>query len=109
MVDFDAFEERAAIMQFDGGLSRFDAETQAAKAQGLTRWQMLDAINANRIGNPSQGGNNRQAHVGNRQDHVSGMQSASQEQDRAMSQRHVLAGRGGMEMLALRNGGRGVL
>jgi phosphoheptose isomerase len=29
--DWEAFEERAAIMEFDGGFSRADAETLAAK------------------------------------------------------------------------------
>lgn len=42
--DIDAFEERAAIIEFDGGVSRFEAETLAAMAQGATRWQALEAI-----------------------------------------------------------------
>jgi len=33
--DIDAFEERAAIVQFEGGLSRSEAETLAARAQGF--------------------------------------------------------------------------
>jgi hypothetical protein len=32
--DTDAFEERAAIAEFDGGLSRDDAEDLAAQCQG---------------------------------------------------------------------------
>ena len=40
--DREAFEERAAIMEFDAGMSRFAAETEAAKAQGKTRWEVLD-------------------------------------------------------------------
>ena len=43
--DIDAFEERAAIMQYDGGLSRSRAEDEAAKAQGFRDaahyWQVL--------------------------------------------------------------------
>lgn len=42
--DRDAFEERAAIQEFDGGLSRFQAETAAAHAQGLERWQAIGKI-----------------------------------------------------------------
>lgn len=42
--DKDAFEERAAIMEFDGGLTRFQAETAAAKAQGVERWQAIGKI-----------------------------------------------------------------
>ena len=32
--DIDAFEERAAIAEFDGGLTRSDAEQLAARSQG---------------------------------------------------------------------------
>lgn len=43
--DIDAFEERAAIMQYDGGLSRAKAEDRAAQAQGFRDadhyWQVL--------------------------------------------------------------------
>jgi len=48
MIDLDAFEERAAIMEFDGGMTRFQAETEAAKLQGVTRWEALQ--HAKRIG-----------------------------------------------------------
>lgn len=33
--DIDAFEERAAIMEYDGGLSRFGAKDKAAQEQGF--------------------------------------------------------------------------
>ena len=33
--DIDAFEERAAIMEYDGGLSKREAEDRAAQAQGF--------------------------------------------------------------------------
>lgn len=33
--DIDTFEERAAIMESDGGLSRSEAEDRAAQAQGF--------------------------------------------------------------------------
>ena len=43
--DIDAFEERAAIAEYDGGLSRSRAEDLAAQSQGLTNaeayWQWL--------------------------------------------------------------------
>ena len=43
--DIDAFEERAAIMEYDGGLSRSEAENRAAQAQGFRNadhyWQIL--------------------------------------------------------------------
>ncbi len=43
--DIDAFEERAAIVEYDGGLSRSQAEDIAARAQGFRDaahyWQVL--------------------------------------------------------------------
>ena len=43
--DIDAFEERAAIVEYDGGLSRSEAENLAARAQGFRDaahyWQVL--------------------------------------------------------------------
>lgn len=41
MIDVDAFEERAAIAEYDGGMSRFEAETMAAKEQGAQRWEAM--------------------------------------------------------------------
>ncbi len=44
--DIDAFEERAAIAEFDGQLTRKAAENLAARAQGFADadryWQWLD-------------------------------------------------------------------
>ena len=43
--DIDAFEERAAIAEYDGGLVRSEAENLAARAQGFRDaeqyWQWL--------------------------------------------------------------------
>lgn len=103
MFDREAFEERAAIMQFDGGLSRFEAETQAAKAQGMTRWQALEAIkNEDGKRNPAISGDHGSAHVGNGSDDLPGMQRATAEQGGPVSVGVVPAGRRGVELLALR-------
>lgn len=53
--DIDAFEERAAIIQHDGGLSRSSAEDLAAKAQGFRNadhyWQVLaDYVLSKKLG-----------------------------------------------------------
>jgi len=52
--DIDAFEERAAIAQYDGGLTRVEAEDLAARQQGFTDadayWQWLaDYVVARRL------------------------------------------------------------
>lgn len=44
MIDVDRFEERAAILEYEAGLSRYQAETEAARAQGVARWQALKAV-----------------------------------------------------------------
>lgn len=43
-MDIDHFEERAAILEFELGMSRFAAETEAARRQGLKRHEVLNAI-----------------------------------------------------------------
>lgn len=108
--DPDAFEERAAIAEFDGGLSRFQAETLAAKAQGLTRWQAItEAANANRNGNPARRGDHPAQARGNAAHDLPGVQPASQEQDRSMPERDVQAERDRLALLALRNERGGIL
>ena len=99
MLDVDLFNERAAIMEFDGGLSRFAAETAAAEAQGFTRWE---AINAIRIGHTRQGRDHGQADARHAAHDLPGVQPASQEQDRPMPKRDIPAGRRGVALLALR-------
>lgn len=38
----ESWDERAAIMEFCGGMTRFQAETRAAQDLGTTRWSMID-------------------------------------------------------------------
>lgn len=103
MFDRDAFEERAALIEFDGGLSRFEAETQAAKAQGLTRWQALAEVrNADGKRNPASGGDHGSAHVGNGSDNLPRVQRQPQEQDGSMLVGVVPAGRRGVALSPLR-------
>ena len=76
MIDVDAFIERAAIMEYDGGLSRFRAETLAAQAQGAQRREALDEI-----GQRNSQGQRNLGEAGKRDDanDVSAMQRAPQE------------------------------
>ena len=103
MFDLDAWAERAAIMEFDGGLSRFAAETEAARAQGVTRWQALEAVkNASVIGHSGQGGNIGQTAIRHGSDNLPGMQPDAKEQVGPMPERHIHAGRRDVALLALR-------
>lgn len=40
-MDVDIFQERAAILEYCEGMTRFEAETEAARRQGLKRWEAL--------------------------------------------------------------------
>lgn len=102
MLDVDAFIERAAIMEIEGGLSRFAAETAAAQAQGMTRWQALEGVrNADGVGNPSAGRDQRPQSQRDAAHHMPGVQRDAAQQDRSMPERVVPSGRRGLEMLAL--------
>ncbi|NPD15768.1 hypothetical protein HOY34_11195 [Xinfangfangia sp. D13-10-4-6] len=88
--DIYAFEERAAIMEFNGGLSRFEAETRAARAQGRSRWQaMLEVRNADRNGNSQGAQDHGSPMVGHHADHLSAVQPDPTEQDGSLPQRDV--------------------
>ena len=47
--DIEAFEERAAIAEYDGGLSRSQAEDLAARAQGFPSAQDYWAAHADYV------------------------------------------------------------
>lgn len=101
--DIEAFEERSSIIEYDGGLSRFEAETLAAKAQGLTRWQAMEAArNAKRIGNPATAWDQREAAQRHRPHHMPAVQSAPAEENRPMPERDISAGRDRVELPSLR-------
>jgi len=89
MIDVEAFEERAAIMEFDGGLSRFKAETLAAEAQGAKRHEVINEIrkrNSERQRNRNSTLDRKQ-----RQDHVPGLQRDQAQEARSVSERNPQA------------------
>lgn len=107
----DQFEERAAICEFDGGMTRFAAETAAAREQGMERWQALKEIaDADRGGNPD-GGRDRAAAVarGRGAMPVPGMQPGTAQEIRPVSERQPEAGRDRVALPSLRAQRRGVL
>lgn len=99
MIDLDAWEERAAILEFDEGMSRFAAETEAARRQGVERWRFT---NAKRERDPQQARDHREAVERDNANHVSGVQRGAEKQDGSLPQRDVPAGRGRVPVLALR-------
>jgi hypothetical protein len=77
--DKDAWQERAAIQEYDGGLSRFRAETEAAKAQGVSRWEAIHAV-AGRVVSKARDQCEAMARA-RRADDMPGMQSPSEEKE----------------------------
>ena len=112
MRNFDpcAFVERAAIAEYCGGASRFEAETLAAQQQGVTRWQALkfikDATDANGCG--FTGGHGHQARSLDGQRNagaVPGVQPQPKEENGSVLVGQPQAGRDRSALLALRVGG----
>lgn len=85
-MNLDAFTERAAIKEFDGGMSRFQAETEAALEQGKARWQVLNEIRE-RNSQPAQ--DHGSAADRNAANDMPGMQRGPEEQNRSMPERDV--------------------
>ncbi len=86
MTDLDQFEERAAIMEFDGGMTRFRAETLAAQAQGKQRREVLDEISKRDSSRQRNHGSTAERHS---KGFVSTVQSLPEKQERPMPERHV--------------------
>ena len=84
----DDFEDRAAVLEFDNGMTRFAAETEAARRQGINRWE---AINAIRNRNSQAARDHCAADAGQPTGGMSGVQPASQKEKRSMPERHVQA------------------
>lgn len=98
MMDRDQFEQTAAWLEYCDGMSRFEAETEAARRQGYKRHEV---INAKRIGHSARGRDNGQAATRQPADNVSRVQPASAQIIRPVFVRLVLAGWCGLELLAL--------
>lgn len=88
MLDFDAFEERSAIMEFEAGMTRFDAETAAAREQGFQRHEV---INANRKRHSPAARDHRAAPARKPADDLPGVQPAPQEEARPVPERNLSA------------------
>lgn len=86
MIDMDQFQERAAIMEFDGGMPRFRAETLAAQAQGYQRKEVFDEIGRRDFARER---DQREAGKRDGNDNLPPMQCASEKEERPMPERHV--------------------
>ena len=110
----DQFTERAAIREYEGGMTRFAAETAAAQEQGVPRWQALqtvkEASDANGRGPAGADGHHADA-LGGKRDagDLPRVQPDAQEEARPVPEREPQAGRDRGALLALRKGNGGTL
>ncbi|WP_422028133.1 hypothetical protein [Roseovarius sp.] len=99
MLDIDQYENTAAWLEYCDGMSRFQAETEAARRQGYQRWEAVNEIRKRH----SEGQRDRgQAAGGNAAHDLPGMQPATKEETRPVSERDVQGGRDRLALLALR-------
>lgn len=81
MIDVDAFLERCAILEFDAGLSRYQAECAAARMQDCSRWEAMKAVkDAERMGNSGQTWDHGKAAQRHDTNHMPPVQSEPEEQ-----------------------------
>lgn len=116
MADFDLgqFDERAAICEYEGGMTRFAAETQAAKEQGLTRWAAIklhqEAQDAHGRG-PAVGAGDQARTLDRKRDEndLPGVQQQPEEEARPLFEREPQTGWDRGALLSLRMGQGGAL
>lgn len=104
----DLWQERAAIMEYDAGLSRFEAESRAAECYGTTRHQMMTEMrNADGCGPAGGHGRNAPPLDGKRDaDGVPGVQRQPGQENGSVPERQPETGRDRDSLLALRPRGR---
>lgn len=103
----DQFTERAAIHEYEGNQTRFNAETAAAQEQGVARWQALQLVkehhDANGLGPAGAARHHADALGGQRDaDPLSRVQRQPQEEARPLPVGQPEAGRDRGALLALR-------
>jgi len=88
MIDLDQFENTAAWLQFCDGMSRFQAETEAARRQGVIRSEVL-AHAQNDKRNSASARDSGQAPERDNSDAMPAMQRAAKEQAGPVPKRDV--------------------
>jgi hypothetical protein len=99
MMDIDRFANTAAWLEHCDGMTRFHAENEAARRQGVRRWEVLGAI---RKRDPQPVRHSCSKAERQSKDDLSSLQSCTQEETGPVSECEFSTGRGGLEMLALR-------
>lgn len=101
--DLDQFENTAAFLEYCDGMTRFQAETEAARRQGVARH---DAI---RMGHSAQARHHGATTAGDATDNLPGVQPRQAQQAGSVPIGDIQAGRDSVDVLALSVGGGRVL
>ena len=97
-MDLDQFEHTAAWLEFCDGMTRFEAEAEAAKRQGKTRWEAMNAI---RKRDTKQARDTGSAAVGKPANNLPRVQPHAAQEKRSLPVGVVSTGWGAMVLLAL--------
>lgn len=98
MIDLHDWEERSAIREYCGGMTRFEAETETSKEFGVNRWEVRHAITRRDF---KQAPDTGEQTAGDNANNLSEMLTHSQKQERQMPIGDVPTRRDSLEMLAL--------
>lgn len=88
MIDVDQFETTAAWLEYCDGMSQFQAETEAARRQGVLRKEALQDVENSKRNYQGQR-HNRSADARNNADNLPAMQSHPAQQERPVPERDV--------------------
>lgn len=88
MIDLDEWEERSAILEFDQGMTRYAAETEAARRLGFRRFE---AVNAKRERDTAAARDHGSEARGNVENDLPRVQRPAAEQERPVPERDVPA------------------
>lgn len=98
VIDLDRYESTAAWLEYCDGMTRFQAETEAARRQGYKRHEVQHEISKR---NTQGGRDSRTADARQSADNLPGVQPHATEEIRSLPIGIILAGWGGLELLAL--------
>ena len=90
MIDLDQFESTAAWLQYCDGMTQFQAETEAARRQGVIRSEVL-AYAQNDKRDTGQARHIGKAPERHNPDNLPAMQRGAQEQERPLPKRDIQA------------------
>lgn len=106
MFDMDQFENTAAWLEHCDGMSKFSAETEAARRQGMKRFEVMNENSKRDIGGCRNIGSIPERKPA---DNLSRVQPVSEKENGPVPKRDVSAGRDSLALLALLEQRRGVL